>query len=264
MTPPQQRPDIGRLYDIMARLRAPDGCPWDREQTHESLKPYLVEEAYEVMEAIDAESPPDLCEELGDLLLQIIFHAQLAEEEGQFHLGDVIDAISEKMVRRHPHVFGHESIETSDEVLDRWEEIKLAEGRTLFGGTPKALPALLRAQRIGEKASGVGFDWSEISGVLAKVHEELGELETALEEGPQRIFEETGDLLFAITSLSRHLDIVAEDALRQATSRFEDRFIEVERLSAERGKTLRECDEAELDRLWEAAKAALRDQVGLD
>lgn len=254
----QRAPDIARLHDIMARLRADDGCPWDREQTHETLKPYLIEEAYEVIEAIEAGQASRLCEELGDLLLQIVFHARLAEEIGAFDLSDVIDSISEKMVRRHPHVFGEEQADSVDAVWHRWEQIKVAEGRSLFGGTPRSLPALLRAQRIGEKASGVGFDWTSHRPVLDKVREELDELTRALGEPDGRVFDELGDLLFSIANLARHLEIGAEDALRCATNRFEDRFARARRFAEEAGRTLEQCDETELDELWERAKAVER------
>jgi MazG family protein len=266
-------PDITPLWKIMARLRAKEGgCPWDLEQSHESLRPYLIEEAYEVLEALDRRRPQALCEELGDLLLQIVFHAQLAEEAGEFDLGDVIAGISDKMVRRHPHVFGGDRAEDARAVRDRWEEIKVAEGRSLFGGTPRSLPALLRAQRIGEKAAGVGFDWPSLPPVLEKVREELAELEHEIAVAPAeslgdprgRVFAELGDLLFSLTNLSRHLGQVAEDALREATERFEVRFEEVRRRAAGAGRALEECSLEELDAYWEDAKrsVALEEDAG--
>lgn len=266
---PNDTPDIGPLYRIMARLRSEDGCPWDRQQDHETLKPYLIEEAYEVIEAIDGGDAHTLCEELGDLLLQIVFHSRLAEEVDAFGLDDVIEAICEKMIRRHPHVFGDERAETPNDVRDRWEQIKAAEGRSLFDGTPRSLPALLRAQRVSEKASGVGFDWSSYRQVLDKVREELGELEEALAHfedsddarARRAVVDELGDLLFATSSLARHLGIVGEDALRSATYRFERRFAEVQKLATQSERRLEDCDEAELDALWERAKLELSRRV---
>jgi MazG family protein len=258
-----REPDIRPLYEIMARLRAEQGgCPWDLEQTHESLRPYLIEEAYEVLEALDKRRPQALCEELGDLLLQIVFHARLAEEDGEFDLGDVIGGISDKMVRRHPHVFGGDEARDAQAVRDRWEQIKVGEGRSLFGGTPRTLPALLRAQRIGEKAAGVGFDWPSLPPVLEKVREELAELEHEIAVSPAeglgdprgRVFAELGDLLFSLTNLARHLGQVAEDALREATERFEERFEEVRRQAGAEGRALEACSLEELDAYWEEAK----------
>jgi tetrapyrrole methylase family protein/MazG family protein len=269
-------PDITRLHRIMAALRAENGCPWDRAQTHDSLKPYLIEEAYEVVEAIDAGDDSLLCEELGDLLLQIVFHARLAEEAGEFGLGEVIDAVSDKMVRRHPHIFGDAAqregdgdsgepisrVDTPEAVHDQWEQIKRAEGRAIFGGLPQTLPALMRARRVSEKAAGVGFDWSSADKVLDKVREELEELVEALDDSPVRAFEELGDVLFALVNLGRHLEVSAEDALRQATRRFERRFHRTEDIARRDGRQLTDCDDAELDRLWGRAKAELAAERG--
>ncbi len=249
--------DIESLHRIMARLRAPDGCPWDRAQTHESLRPYLIEEAYEVIDALETKDSNALCEELGDLLLQIVFHAQLAEERDEFDLGDVIRSINDKMVRRHPHVFGDESAANSSEVRDRWEELKRAEGRGLFAGLPRHLPSLLRAQRVGEKVANLGFDWPEIQPVIDKIREELDELEAEFGAEQPRIEAELGDVLFAITNLARHLEVNAESALSGSTARFERRFLEVQSIASERGKDLRECPLAELDEMWEQAKRTL-------
>jgi MazG family protein len=246
----------------MARLRAPDGCPWDREQDHQSLTPYLVEETYEVVEAIESGSPQDLCEELGDLLLQVVFHAQLAAEAGQFDLQDVIEGISDKMERRHPHVFGDERADDAQAVRARWEALKRAEGKSTFGGVPRALPALLRATRVGEKAARLGFDWKQAGPVLAKVREELDELEAELvrddgDGADVRACEELGDVLFSVCNLARHLGLEAEGSLRAATRRFESRFELVRVLAAETGLALDGATEAELDDLWERAKGAL-------
>jgi len=246
----------------MSRLRSPDGCPWDREQTHESLRPYLIEEAYETLEAIDLGDPAALREELGDLLLQIVFHAQLAEETGAFSLTEVINGISDKMVRRHPHVFGDESASSADEVRDRWEQIKQAEGKTVFGGLPRSLPALLRAYRVGEKAANRGFDWRSVPPVFEKVREELAELAAELSDetarGQRRRTEELGDVLFAVANLARHLEIQPEDALRASTSRFEQRFQRVLDSASRQGVDLQELDDDALDALWERVKREMK------
>lgn len=256
-----KRPDIGRLHSIMAQLRGPEGCPWDREQTHASLKPYLIEEAYEVIDAIDEGAGATLSEELGDLLLQIAFHAQLADEEGRFNLADVIDGISDKMVRRHPHVFGAETASSAEQVRDRWEEIKRGEGRRLFGGLPNHLPALLRAQRVGEKAANIGFDWRSPEPVLAKVKEELRELEDEFGGDPTRIHDELGDLLYAVANLARHLGMNAEEALRGATRKFEGRVEQVQTLAEGRGIELTEVDDSVLDGLWEEVKGTVTGDI---
>jgi tetrapyrrole methylase family protein/MazG family protein len=253
------------LVRIMHRLRAPGGCPWDREQSHESIKPYLIEEAYEVAEAIEARDDAELCTELGDLLLQIVFHAEMASETQRFAIADVIQAISEKMVRRHPHVFADVEVSGADEVLRNWSRIKAEERRdsddaSALAGVPRAMPALLRAQRLGEKAAHAGFDWATPRGVLAKLREELDEIDAALVAGDHAAAQaELGDLLFAATSLARHLDGSAEDALRQAADRFERRFRHVEAALTEAGNEMRNASPADLDALWEAAKRATDD-----
>ena len=254
---------FAELVRIMERLRAPGGCPWDREQTRESIKPYLIEEAYEVAEAIEDHNIDELCTELGDLLLQIVFHAEMAREEGLFTIEDVIRAISEKMIRRHPHVFSDTEVKDSAEVLRNWarikaEERKHQEDNSAVTGVPRALPALLRAHRLGEKASRVGFDWQNASQVLEKVDEELTELKAAMAEGDATAIQaELGDLLFALTSFGRHLDIQGEDALQQASDRFIRRFRHMEQQLAERGQDMHATSADELDRLWEAAKKAV-------
>lgn len=249
-----------KLVGIMHRLRAPGGCPWDGEQTHQSIKPYLIEEAYEVLEAIDGEDDGELCAELGDLLLQVVFHAEMAAEDDRFAIGDVVEAICDKMVRRHPHVFADTEVSGSAEVLQNWSRIKAAERRhsddpSALAGVPRAMPALLRAHRIGEKAASAGFDWPDASGVAEKLREELAELEAAVEtEGMRRAEEELGDLLFAATSYARHLGIRSEDALARATDRFGERFRRMEAHLREDGRDLSELSFTEKETLWQRAK----------
>ena len=268
----------------MAKLRGPDGCPWDREQTTESLKPYLLEEAYEVLEAIDANDPSALKEELGDLLLQILFHSQIASEQGDFSFQDVNKALGDKLIRRHPHVFqptDKASVTTSGEVLRQWEELKQQEkGKTqntpsILSSIPKTAPALQRALQVQKRASRVGFDWNSIEPVLLKFKEELDELYTAAAratqvsddpaEGfmtPQKkinredsaIEDELGDVLFSLVNVSRFLKINPEDALRKATNKFMKRFEYVELQASAHGKTVKDFSPATLDQWWEAAK----------
>lgn len=246
---------------IMERLRGPDGCPWDREQTHQSIKPYLIEEAYEVAEAIEENNPGALRAELGDLLLQIVLHAEMARAAGLFTIEDVVRSISEKMIRRHPHVFGDAEVKDSEEVLRNWARIKAAErqdqpDRSAVTGVPRALPALLRSHRLSEKASGVGFDWERASEVLDKAREEFAELETALQLGdPSEVEAELGDLLFALTSLARHLGMHAEDALHRANDRFIRRFHYIEQRLAERQRDVHDASVEEMNALWEEAKS---------
>jgi tetrapyrrole methylase family protein/MazG family protein len=251
---------FAELVRIMERLRGPGGCPWDREQTRESIKPYVIEEAYEVAEAIDDRNMDDLRAELGDLLLQVVFHAEMAREEELFTVEDVIRGISEKLIRRHPHVFADTEVQDSAEVLRNWARIKAEErqGRddnSVVAGVPRAMPALLRAHRLGEKASHVGFDWGSASGVLEKVREELSELHAAIESHDRGAVEaELGDLLFALASLGRHLDLQAEDALQRASDRFIRRFHYMERRLSEHQRDIHTTSAADLDRLWEEAK----------
>ncbi len=252
--------EFDRLVEIMARLRGPGGCPWDREQTHQSLKRYFLEEVYEALDAIDAGDWGRLAEELGDVILQVVFHAQLAREAGRFDIRDSLRLICEKLVRRHPHVFGNVKVSGPEEVLDNWEHIKRAErapdGRaSVLDGVPKAMPALLRAMTIQKKAARIGFDWPDVSGVWEKVAEELRELREAAEAGDEaRVREELGDLLFSVVNLARFLQVDAEDALQAATRRFEERFRRMEAQAAERGLDMREMSLEELDELWEEAK----------
>ena len=229
----QEGVTVARLVGVMRRLLAPDGCPWDREQTFESLRKYVLEEACEVIDAIDKKDRAGLREELGDLLLQVVFQAELARREGVFGIDDVVAGIVDKLVTRHPHVFGHLDAE---EVLANWEKQKAIEkkGRGILGGVPRSLPALTRAQRIGEKVSRVGFDWDDKAGSRAKIAEEMAELDAAIASGDANAIEdEMGDVLFALVNLSRHLDLDAEGALRRTIDKFTRRFSHVEKRVAE-------------------------------
>jgi len=247
------------LVEIMARLRM--GCPWDREQTHRTLVPYLIEETFEVVEAIEISHLEGLCEELGDLLLQVLFHAQLGMEVGKFSIADVIDALSNKMVRRHPHVFGDAQIEDVDAQWRNWERLKALEKtgrsrRTRLDGIPKHLGALQRGQRMQEKAARVGFDWPDVAGILDKVAEEAQELAEARREKQDdpRVREELGDLFFTLVNLSRALGIDAETAMREANEKFYRRFAFMEARAEENGKTLSDLSLQELEELWQLAK----------
>jgi tetrapyrrole methylase family protein / MazG family protein len=247
------------LIEIMARLRM--GCPWDREQTHRTLVPYLIEETYEVVDAIEGDDLDSLCEELGDLLLQIVFHSQLATETGKFSVADVVDALSNKMVRRHPHVFGDAVIEDVDAQWRSWEQLKSQEKRgrerkSRLDGIPPALGALQRGQRMQEKAARVGFDWPGVSGILEKMSEELAELSQARrqKQDDPRIREELGDVLFTLVNLSRALGIDAEAAMRQANEKFYRRFFFMEERAAADGKSLSDLSLDELEELWQLAK----------
>lgn len=258
--------EFARLIAIMARLRSPGGCPWDRAQSREDLKPYLVEETYEVLDAIDSRDPVQLREELGDLLLQVVFHARIAEEEGAFTIEDVARTINEKLIRRHPHVFGQAQARTPGEVLQNWEAIKKEEKRengretpSALDGVPRALPALLKAYRLGQKAARVGFDWEERLQVEAKVEEEWQELQAAVARGrKEEIREEMGDFLFALTNLCRFLEVDPEDALQGANAKFTRRFKALERTAQEEGREIHGMTLQEMDTLWERVKAAER------
>lgn len=253
-----------RLMKIMRSLRAPGGCPWDAEQTHDSLKRYLLEECYEVIEAIDAGSPDMLKEELGDLLLQPVFHAAIAEERGEFTMDDVIDAVCDKLIRRHPHVFGDLEIRDSAAQVENWEKIKKEEKgkerRSALAGVPPHLPALMKAQKITEKAARVGFDWSHTDEVFAKVLEELHEFEETMLDGDQERMEaELGDLLFAIVNLGRFLALNPEEALRKTIVRFSRRFEHIETTLHARGMQLPEATLEQMEELWQEAK--IRERV---
>jgi MazG family protein len=256
----QQGSNFFRLVEIMQRLLAPGGCPWDREQTVETLRPFVIEEAFEVVDAIDKKAPDALCEELGDLLLQIVFQAELARANGWFGLNDVIERICDKLIYRHPHIFGDTKVASSRDVLLNWEKLKAAEkggdGGGVLSGVPIALPALLRALRIGEKASKVGFDWPDAAGARAKVDEELDELDQAVKRGdPQGAQRELGDLLFSAANLARKLKLDPEAALRETLNRFTERMRWIDERLAQLGKTYDDMTPLELDRLWQEAKA---------
>lgn len=260
----RKQADFKQLMTIMRRLRGPGGCPWDAEQTHESLTRYLLEETYEVIEAIDAKSPEHLREELGDLLLQPVFHAVIAEEAGHFNIDDIIGTLCEKLVRRHPHVFGDLDISDSNAQIENWERIKKeekgAERTSALSGVPPHLPALLKAHKITEKASRVGFDWNHSDQVFAKVLEELHEFEEAWAGGsPERMEDELGDLLFAIVNLGRFLSINPEEALRKTIGRFQKRFSYVEDALHAQGLQMCDATPEEMDVLWEQVKKEERE-----
>jgi len=274
---------FSKLVELMAALRAPNGCPWDRKQTHESLKPYLLEETYEVLETIDHKEEAKLREELGDVLLQVLFHSQIAAEAGTFTIDDVMDLLADKLVRRHPHVFGNsDHANNAEQVLTQWEEIKKAEraaaggSQSALDGVPKTLPALLRAYQTQARAARVGFDWPHnqagLEQIFGKTEEEIAELRQAVSEGatnsegPSKeaaggnVEAEMGDLLFSLVNLARFLKVNPEEALRGSTNRFIDRFHVVEAQAAEQGRALSTMTLPEMDELWERAKQRLRDQ----
>lgn len=258
---------FARFVELIARLRAPGGCPWDREQTHRSLKPMTIEEAYEVLEAIDSGDDKHLAEELGDLLLQVVFHAAIAAEEGRFTIDDVVTAVADKMVRRHPHVFGDHKADTPGEVLRNWEALKSAERRaagkddhreaSMMDGVSKALPALMEAFQMTTKAGRVGFDWPSAAGVLAKLDEETEELKAEVSRASpdvRAVEEEVGDLLFAAVNAARILGVDPESALKAANRKFRRRFRYIEERLRERGRTPAESHLDEMDALWSEAK----------
>ena len=252
--------NIDDFLHIMKLLRSPGGCPWDIEQTHKSIRKNLIEETYEVIEAIDKDDKALLCEELGDLLMQIIFHTQMEEEAGTFTFNDVCDGICKKLIVRHPHVFGDVTVSDSGEVLKNWDEIKLrTKGQKSVGeslqSVPRELPALMRAQKLQQKAAKVGFDWEDVSGALDKVGEETKELRAAIENADcENQLEELGDLLFSVVNVSRFLKFDSEEALTFASDKFLERFLKVEQLAAERGIDMKSSSLEELDRLWDEAK----------
>ena len=254
-------PQFDKLVAIMSKLRAPDGCPWDLKQSHESLKPYIVEEAHELLDAIDEGDDREICEELGDILLQVVFHAQLGYEGGRFRIDDVVASICEKLIRRHPHVFGEAQVDSAGEVVKNWDGIKFLEKRekgrdeSVLSGLPRSLPALFRARRIQEKAAKVGFDWEHTHEVAAKVREEVEEFVVANEsKDGQKTEEELGDLLFALVNLARFLGICPEEALRKTNDKFQDRFRYIERELGKQGKKPETSSLAEMDELWEHSK----------
>jgi len=245
------------LEAIVHRLRAPGGCPWDRAQTHESLKRFLLEEAYETLAALDEGDPAKLREELGDLLLQILLHTEIAGESGEFRLADVVESIGRKLIRRHPHVFGDVRVETPEQVVDNWEAIKRDEragGRPLLADVPAAMPALAHSQALQSRASTVGFQWPDVERVLEKLVEELEELSKVEDAAARR--DEMGDVLFVLTSVAGHLGVDAEEALRLAARKFRERFTRMEALAQDRGRDLMQLSLTEMEALWQEAKAA--------
>jgi MazG family protein len=261
-TGPSAGEKFQKLVDIMARLRAPDGCPWDREQTLDSIKPYTLEETYELLDAIDRREWSDVAEELGDFLLQAVFFAEIAAERDLFRIEDALDAINRKLVRRHPHVFGEETAESAGDVKRIWGEIKAEEKKRkgrhaegLLATVPRALPALVEGQQIASRAAAVGFDWENAGQVIDKLHEELGELEEARRGGASDEIEgEIGDLLFVLVNLARFVKVDPEQALRKTNAKFRERFAHIERRLAERGRTPQESTIEEMEELWQEAK----------
>lgn len=249
--------DFERLVEIMATLRGPNGCPWDKEQTFKDINPYMLEEVHEVMESIDNNDMDGLKEELGDLLLHIVFHAQMASEENFFTIKDVINGICDKLVYRHPHVFGDRDVKDADDVIIKWEKLKKDEGKkkSILGGVPAELPALLKSFRIGEKARRVGFDWKDANGILDKLQEEIQELNEAREnKNEAEIEHEYGDLLFTLAIIGRFLKVNPEEALRKSTNRFTSRFKKMEKMAEEKNLEITELTLKEWDELWEKAK----------
>ena len=247
----------------MTTLRGPNGCPWDRKQTLESLKPFIVEEAYEVVDAIDRKDRQALAEELGDFLLQVVFVAEITREEGSFDIGNVVTAIHDKLVRRHPHVFGNVEAKDAEQVLVNWEKLKneerKAENKSVLAGVPQSLPALLKASRLTEKAARVGFDWRRAEDVFDKIDEEVGELREAIDgKDQQNIHDEIGDLLFSIANIARKLGVNAEEALQSANRKFSRRFEAMERMVRSEGRNLDQLTLEQMDALWDQAKSAER------
>ncbi len=256
----KERYNINDLVEIMRLLRSPGGCPWDAEQTHESIKKDLIEETYEVIEAINKQDDVLLCEELGDLLMQVVFHSRMEEEKGVFNFDDVCNGICQKLIERHPHVFGETEISGVDDVLTNWDAIKRkTKGQKTTTqsmlSVPRELPALMRATKLQKKAAGVGFDWSDVSGALDKLQEEINELRQAVENNDgENMNEELGDVLFSAVNVSRFIKADAEEALTAASDKFLARFTTVEKLAAERGIDMKASTLEELDKLWDEAK----------
>jgi len=250
--------DFQELLNIMEKLRGEKGCPWDKEQTRESLKPYIVEEAYELLEAIEENDPEKIKEELGDLLFQIVFQSQIARENKEFDMPDIIDKIAKKMVSRHPHVFGNTTCSTSDEVVAQWEVQKKREGKlreSILEGVPETLPSLLRAHRLQKRAAGVGFEWERVDDVLKKLDEELKEFKEALgTKNKDMIEDELGDIFFMLVNISRFIGVNPEDAHRKTISKFIHRFRYIEMKAAEQGRKLSDMTLDEMDKLWDEAK----------
>lgn len=264
--------DLSQLLAVMARLRSPSGCPWDREQTHASLKRYLVEETYELLDAIDAEDDEALVEELGDVLLQVVFHATIAAETGRFTMQDVIDTLTEKLIRRHPHVFGDAEADDAAAVSRLWAQIKRQEtspgdsdtpgGASILDSIPRHLPALMEAEKLQQRAARVRFEWDDADGAWEKVREELGELQSAVkthraggsDAGQRQVTEEFGDVLFALVNVARYVHVDPEQSLRDANAKFRRRFRHIEQRAAQQGRDLEQMSLAEMDALWEEAK----------
>lgn len=276
----QASTDINRLLEIMAALRQPEtGCPWDIVQSFDTIKPYTIEEAYEVADAIERKDPDDLCEELGDLLLQVVFHARIAEEEGLFSFGDVVEAITRKMIRRHPHVFARSEADTPEAVKAQWDKIKQEEKAErlarraargsaadpdtgYLGSVQRSFPALTEALKLQERAAKVGFDWSEAAPILDKIEEEIGELREALAENrPDKVKDELGDLIFALVNIGRHVGAEPEQALRGTNTKFRNRFSYIETSLEASGETLQGASLERMEELWQAAKGIQR-QIG--
>lgn len=265
LPPPSSFPPIVRLVQIMAILRGPQGCPWDHKQTLQTLKQHLIEESHEVLDAIDSGDRAKLCDELGDLLLQVVFQAQLCAEEKAFTFDDAANAIVEKLIRRHPHVFGETNVSGADEVLKNWEAIKKTEkgneARPTLDGVPKSLPALHRAHQIQKRAARVGFDWTDVNGPLEKLGEETAEVREAVASGNEaRIRDELGDLLFSVVNVSRFLGHNSEDLLHASIAKFSRRFTAVETEVHRAGKKMDDCTPAELDAIWNRVKSAERSE----
>ncbi len=256
----KERYGVNDLIDIVEILRSPNGCPWDREQDHKSIRRDFLEETYEVIEAINKDDKDGLLEELGDVLLQVVFHTQIEREKGSFNLDDVADGICKKMIERHPHVFGDVSAETSEQVLDNWDVIKKqtkqqkSQTESMLS-IPREFPALMRADKVQKKAAKVGFDWNSVDGAFDKVSEELNELKEAVTMGVvDNVREELGDLLFSVVNVSRFISVDSEEALTNATDKFIDRFSKVEKMAEEKGINMKETELSELDKLWDEAK----------
>lgn len=256
---------IDDLLDIMRLLRSPQGCPWDREQTHQSIRSNLLEEAHEVIEAINAGDPNPLCEELGDLFMQVVFHCQIAKDNNTFDFDDVVDGICKKLILRHPHVFSDAAVSNSKEVLENWDKIKrdskgAKSQADLLMSVPKSLPALMRAAKVQSRAARVGFDWPDVSGALQALKSEISEFEQAIESGnTERIEDELGDVLFSVVNVSRFVGCDAEQSLTHACDKFIRRFAKVEMLAEQNGIDMQKADIDELDQLWNAAKSASGD-----
>lgn len=256
----KDRYDVADLIDIVEILRSPEGCPWDREQDHKSIRRDFLEETYEVIEAINKNDKELLLEELGDVLLQVVFHTQIEREQGTFELSDVADGICKKMIERHPHVFGEVKAETSEQVLENWDVIKKrtkkqkSQTESMLS-IPREFPALMRADKVQKKAAKVGFDWDSVSGAFDKVTEELAELKTAVKNSDKdNMREELGDLLFSVVNVSRFIGVDSEEALTGSTDKFIDRFSKVEKMAEEKGMNMKETELSELDKLWDLAK----------